>query len=373
MIIHFSIFGVILLCALAWEPSMRYNKLYCVFHNKRYDYKSYIFPWLITFGYIAFLTAMRSAMNDTSAYIRSFNDISGTWREIYEIMIGDGKDKAFDIVANLFKMFVSDDYHMWFAFFAAIESAIFIYVLRRESVSFFDSCFFFFSTTLYYNYFSMMRQWFAVLLLFAGSRLIKNKKTVAYIVLCIFAAQFHESAYLFIPIYFIVQGEAWSSKQNMILGAAVICLIFLNPLLSALQTALEGTTYDYAIDAMNNNAGSSGIRALIAAVPVVIAFMDRDKINAENKMINVCINMSVLNFLLNLLATFTSGLYVIRLATYTNVYNIILYPYLLNVTVSSYNRKIIKVCFYVSYLLFYCYQMTYQGAWGYYSNILGDF
>lgn len=42
-------------------------------------------------------------------------------------------------------------------------------------------------------------------------------------------------------------------------------------------------------------------------------------------MINICINMSMINFLLNVLATFTSGLYVIRLATYMSVYSLILY------------------------------------------------
>lgn len=62
-------------------------------------------------------------------------------------------------------------------------------------------------------------------------------------------------------------------------------------------------------------------------------------------MIHICINMSLINFLLNLLATFTCGLYVIRLATYTAGYSLILYPYLLNVTVSSRNRSALKVGF----------------------------
>ena len=57
---------------------------------------------------------MRSGMNDTSAYIHSFDLISGTWDEINEILSGAGKDKAFYVTANLFKMFVSDDYHAWY-------------------------------------------------------------------------------------------------------------------------------------------------------------------------------------------------------------------------------------------------------------------
>lgn len=373
MKIHFSILAVILGCALIWERPIKHHKLRCIYYGERYDYKSLLMPWLIVFGYIAFLAAMRSGMNDTSAYVQSFNNIPGTWESVAKIIDGDGKDKAFDVTANIFKMYISSDYHWWFAFFAIIESGIFIYVLRRESVSFLDSCYVFFATTLYYNYFSMIRQWFAVLLLFAGSRLIKERKTIPYIILCIVAAQFHNSAYLFIPVYFIVTGEAWSKKQNILILASVLALFFLNPILNAMQTSLEGTTYDYALDAMMSGSGSSIIRPIIAAVPVTIAFLYRSRIDKSNKMINVCINMSLINCLLNLLAAFTSGLYVIRLATYTAVYNLILYPYVLNVAVRGNDRKIIKTFFYIIYFLFYCYQMSYQGAWGYSSDILGTF
>lgn len=176
MIIHFSVLAVILVCALIWERPIRYHKLNSIYYGERYDYKSPLMPWLIVFGYIAYLAAMRSGMNDTSGYIQSFEHIPGTWDDVSRILDGDGKDKAFDITANIFKMYVSDDYHGWFGLFAAVESCIFIHVLRRESVSFLDSCFVLFATTLYYNYFSMMRQWFAVVLLFGGAIFIKEGK-----------------------------------------------------------------------------------------------------------------------------------------------------------------------------------------------------
>ena len=211
------------------------------------------------------------------------------------------------------------------------------------------------------------------MLLFGGAIFIKEGKTIPYILLCLFAAQFHNSAYLFIPVYFMVTGRAWSPKQNLIIIAAVVGLLFLRPILDAVESSLANSTYDYAVAAMNSDSGSSIIRPVIAAVPVVIAYIHRDRIDAGNKMIHICINMSLINFLLNLLATFTCGLYVIRLATYTAGYSLILYPYLLNVTVSSRNRSALKVGFYILYFIFYCYQMSHQGSWGYNSDILGVF
>ena len=134
---------------------------------------------------------------------------------------------------------------------------------------------------------------------------IKEGKTIPYILLCLFAAQFHNSAYLFIPVYFMVTGRAWSPKQNLIIIAAVVGLLFLRPILDVVESSLANSTYDYAVAAMNSDSGSSIIRPVIAAVPVVIAYIHRDRIDAGNKMIHICINMSLINFLLNLLATFT--------------------------------------------------------------------
>ena len=60
MIIHFSVLAVILVCALIWERPIRYHKLNSIYYGERYDYKSPLMPWLIVFGYIAYLAAMRS-------------------------------------------------------------------------------------------------------------------------------------------------------------------------------------------------------------------------------------------------------------------------------------------------------------------------
>ena len=84
MIIHFSVLAVILVCALIWERPIRYHKLNSIYYGERYDYKSPLMPWLIVFGYIAYLAAMRSGMNDTSGYIQSFEHNS-LWLDCYTI------------------------------------------------------------------------------------------------------------------------------------------------------------------------------------------------------------------------------------------------------------------------------------------------
>lgn len=372
MIIHLSILFVIVFASIIYRRNTVRQKLLCIEEGRDYaEIKGQFLPWLLVFGYIAILAGLRTAMNDTSVYVSSFQDTPGTWEAIIETIQSNGKDKGFSIAMNLFKRYISDNYHAWFLLFAIIESLAFIYILRRECIDFTSACFYFFASTLYYNYFSMMRQWFAVVILFAGSLLIKAKKPIWYILLCVLMAQFHTSAYLMIPVYFMVKGRAWSLMQMLILIGFSVAVVFLNPLLQSLGNALQGTTYDYVVESMQGGTGSSAIRIFIAAVPVVIAWLDRKRI--RGKMIEICINMSLLNLLLNILATLTSGLYVIRLATYTALYNIILFPYLLHFSFVGKNRVLIKALFYGLYLLFYFYQMSHQGAFAYRSDILGTF
>ena len=369
MIIHFSILGVILFASLIWEKRILEFTIPCVEQGKRY--KELLLPWALVFGYVAFLAAMRSNVNDTHAYIVSFQRLETSWQRFFEqiSLIGE-KDWAFDAVSILFKKFISENYHLWMAFYAIIESIAFCYVLRRNSVSLLDSSYFFFCSTLYYNYFSMMRQWFAVSVIFWASKFIKENKFIYYCIICVIVAQFHSSAYFMIPVYFIVRGKAWSKKQVGLISLFSAAILFLNPILKMMEEGLSGTTYDYAVSAMSSSSGSSGVRILIALVPVALAFIFKEEITDD--MINICVNMSLLNLLLNVLATFTSGLYVVRLATYFSVYNMVLYPYLLNVCLKD-SWRIVKPIFYIIYFFFYIYQMQHQSAFGYNSDILGIF
>ena len=151
MLINFSILGVIFITCFIFEKKNKKYALASIAKNE--PFKTQLFPWLIIFGYIAFLAAMRTNANDTGAYIRSFDALITSWQAFWNQVssAGEGKDWAFDAVNILFKMFISDNYHWWFALYAVIESLAFIYILRRYAVSILDACFFFFCSTLYYN------------------------------------------------------------------------------------------------------------------------------------------------------------------------------------------------------------------------------
>ncbi len=373
MLIHLSVLAVMIFVSLCFERRQRDWAI--TLSERKQPFKTSLLPWLIVIGYIVFLAAMRSRANDTRAYINGFNNLEPSTQAL-KICLSQaklGEDWAFNAVSILFKTYISENYHLWLGFYALVQGASLIYVLRRNAVSLWECLFFMFSSTIYGNFFTMMRQWTAITVLFACSELLTEKKYVKYIIACLIMAQFHASAIIMIPVCLLTQGKAWSKKQVAIIIGAFAGLIFLNPLLAFLENSAEGTTYDYAINAMNSDSGSSIVRAFIAVVPVILSYICKDEIDPKNKMINLCINMSLLNFLLNTVASFTSGLYVVRLSGYMNVFNLILYPYLLDVALVKKNMKFVKAFYYVFYLMFYFYQNIHQGSFFYASDILGTF
>ena len=87
----------------------------------------------------------------------------------------------------------------------------------------------------------------------------------------------------------------------------------------------------YVLEALQASRGSSPIRILINAIPVVIAFFGRKQIAlANNRLINMCVNMSMVTVIVYIVASMTSGIMTGRLPGYTMLFNFLLYPYLLN-------------------------------------------
>lgn len=369
MIIHYSILGVILFVSLLW------NKF--ALQKKQIDPKAKLSltPWLIIFGYIAFLAAMRTNFNDTFVYRTSFNDCIGGWENAVEALRTSDIKYAFtNFLQSIFKGYISDNYHAWFAFFAIVESIIYIYIYRRECNDIFVPCYYFFASTLYVNYFSMMRQWMAVSLMFMALIPFKEKKWIKFTLCCILAFLIHPSAIFGVVFYFLALGQPWKFKQTSILVVAAISLLFMNPILNSLDSSMDGTTYDYAIETMTTNSGSSPIRALIAIVPVVLSYVCRSEIASEDsKVLNISVNMTVFFFLLNLVASFTSGLYVVRLSTYVEPFVGIVYSYLLTRGLNPKWRRFVLFAFIVLYLAYYVYSMQHLGTGYYISDILGTF
>lgn len=137
-----------------------------------------------------------------------------------------------------------------------------------------------------------------------------------------------------------------------------------------LEEGLSDTVYSGYTEQFRNDDGQSIFNTLISAVPVGIAFWKRKDIEVLNDdKLNILINLTIFSFMLNVLATFTSGILIGRLPKYFVVFTFILYPSLFEKVFSEYDRMIIKPLCIVGYLLYALYYVISQGL-GYGSSVL---
>ena len=167
------------------------------------------------------------------------------------------------------------------------------------------------------------------------------------IIIILLAMTIHTSAMMMIPIALVVWFEPW--KKGILISFIVFVValfIFVN------------TTDMLNEEILKYDDGANPIRIVISAIPVVIAFVGRKKIeSANNPLINICVNMSVFTMLTFFVATFTNGVGTGRLPIYTGLFNLILIPYLAKNVFDEKISKNIKLFFVIFYIAYFFYSM----------------
>ena len=183
----------------------------------------------------------------------------------------------------------------------------------------------------------------------------------------------HQSALMMAPIFFFVQGKAWNWRMLVFVGAFMVLLLS-GGLDSFLESATETTAYAVDLQYVQEDSGAHPLRAVVPMVPVVMALIKIKEIRSSEavpKIITVCINMSVITAALYIASVLTSGIFVGRLPIYTEVYNLILIPWLIQ-NMYKKDQQLLTLGVYGGYLGWFLYQM--YVAWGglsYASEVLG--
>lgn len=334
--------------------------------NGEYETRARLWQAVILFGIVIFFCGLRSGIADTPAYIQEFNDAPSN---ILQLDINSvQKDKGYAVLEVLFKQFISDDYHLWLLLIACISGIAIMYTLFKYSVDFGMSFFLFIASTQFTWLINGMRQFVAVCLIFAAVSLLLERKWWQYILVVLLASTIHGTAVIMIPIYFIARWKPFSLKT--ILASVAIAVAGMN--IGKFEFLFENTQYEGYLDNVLGTAGMNNIRFLVAAVPVVIAIAGRKIIRSEgNKLIYVCVNMSCFYIAVQFAALFVGANYIGRIATYFNVYNLILLPWMIKNCFTKDSAKLVKLACIVCYCIYFYYQMAITWNLGYVSDILG--
>lgn len=339
-----------------------------------YESRTNLFMAIMAFSIIIFFAGMRSYVADTSAYINTFNQYP-LFSVAHDVIFdSSAREPGFIVFSILIKTYISQDYQVWLFIIATISGICIMYPLYKYSCNYGISLFLFMASCQFTWMFNGMRQFLVASILFACTPFILEKKPIPYIIIVLILSTFHKSALIMIPAYFIVDSEPWSKRSMLFIACIILAMMFTSQFTGLLDTVVENSDYATSIgEFKGNDDGTSPIRILVESIPIVIAFIYRDRIKEKlTPIVKISINMSLISsgvYIISKIAK--SGVLLGRLPIYFSLYNLLLLPWLINNTFEKNERRLINFFMIICYLGFFYYQM--KIAWngfGYESSIL---
>lgn len=221
--------------------SLTRKKIYCIFAGSL---------WILISGLRSLTVG-----SDTDSYYISYNsvkniNISELVDDIYGryILHQDIRDPGYNLFVKLTQI-ITKNYQVYLIIIAIIFMVPFIIWVIRESKNPIIS--FVLYSSLFYAFFSItgIRQTIATaMVVLIGDKLIKDKKLVAFIIICLLASTIHYSALIFLPFYFLSRIPVTKKSVCGWTFAIILAFIFRNQLKTVFIDLSGYTEYseDYA-------------------------------------------------------------------------------------------------------------------------------
>ena len=305
-----------------------------------------------------FWTGWRSnRFGDTSMYRSTFQKMPTGLSQMWEYVATRQKGKGFAVFEYLFKSVISRSDIAFFFLIALIQILCLVIIYRKYSRSYWMSMFMFVASTDYMLWMhNGMRQFLAAALIFLCIPMIAKRKYYQ-ICLCILAISLiHSSALIFLPFIFIVNGRAWNLRTIGFLISIILAVVFVDRVTGFISEAMENTEYEGDIIYLNDG-GANFFRVLFYSVPAIMSLVFRPYIDAaEDPLINICANLSIVAAGFYVFSFFTSGILMGAIPIYFSLANYILIPWLIEEVFERSSAMLINTVFVGVYSFFFYFQ-----------------
>lgn len=325
---------------------------------------------ILVFALIIFFIGMRSGVADTGAYISSYKALPDDIHDFdYE---AQDKDALFSYLSCLFKSVTKASYQYWLFSIALICGVAVARGIYKYSSCVWLSCYLFVATTDFTYMLNGMRQFIPMAILFCNADLVVEKKYIRYVLLTAILAQIHASAWFMLLLIPLSRFKPWSIWMFAIIAAGCVFAVNFDSFAETVDSVLENTQYSGIGETISNGNGSNVLRFFVSAVPPIIAFLARERVEKENsRLLNMIINCSVMGMTTMIISTFTFGILVGRVAAYFNIFNMVLLPWLVTNVFEKKNRRMVLFALLVLYGIYFYYQMCVAWHMFYVSEVLG--
>ena len=309
--------------------------------------------------YVTF-AGLRKTIGDTYFYMYSFENMPDN--NAVEIqMILDGNMFAF--IQNIIRNQTDDPQVLIFvcSAIALIPALIIIYFYCTPIEL---GIFMFFTYGYLGGMMDGMRQYMAAAIVLLGTKYlfsIKRGSIFKYAVFVIIAYFMHSSALMMMAVYIVVRRKAWEKSSYVLLFGSVVLAMGFDKILPSFLGALEETSYSgYAENGWFTNGvegGSSLFRPIVSAAPIVVAYLNKDRMKMLGHIGDILINMAFLNMAIYIVATY--NWIFARLAIYLSIYYIIFTAWVVSYAVKPKDKAVYVTGLVILFFL-YSRVMAYQ-------------
>lgn len=299
---------------------------------------------------------------DTKAYMKMFYSLPVNIGDAITYIRDCDKDPGFYIVSIIIKMLIGGNVRLYLCIIAAFQLIILALVMQKYSESFITGIFIFIASTDYLSWaFNGIRQFSAVVITFAACSSLFEKKYIKYCLLIALASVFHLSALMMIPIGLVALSRPWQIRTFLIIIALAFVLIYVGNVTDWLDDTLQGTQYENVVMEweMGKDNGTNPFRVLVYSVPAILSFVGLRYIReADDRVINIICNFSIIAEFIYLISMFTSGIFIGRLPIYCSLYGMeILLSWETKHLFSDNSSKIVNIIMVFAFALFYYFQI----------------
>ncbi|NOV00202.1 EpsG family protein [Paenibacillus planticolens] len=291
------------------------------------------------------IAGLRNNIGDTFFYMHSYRLNDFTWEQVKA-----EKDIGFGILQMILKSY-TDNPQLLIFLTALVTNVLIVYVLYKYSRLFEMSIYVYITSGLYIVSMNGVRQFLASAIAFAATKYLFAGNWKKYFLVVTIASTFHQSALILIPIYFIVRRKAWTSSTIIILFMAIFIILGYNVLSNALFAAIADSHYSEYKNFQEG--GANIIRVIVWCVPLIFAYLGRNKLREIFPYGDYVVNMSLLNFFV--MAVATQNWIFARFSIYFGLYNVILMSWIISLVVKR-HQKFMYYIILVLYLIYFYYE-----------------
>lgn len=309
----------------------------------------------------AFVTGQRFDYGDTISYLDYFNQAKPMDECLSSFSIGS--EWLYQFYMSFIHTYITISSRAFLEITSFITILPLMYFLYNYSGDLKFAFFLFVMTGCWDHSMNGLRQYLATAIIVAFFPLLAKRKWYLFLPIVFIVAQIHTSAYIFFLLYFIANTEACGKTTKFILTLGIL-MVITSPFTSGfVDNLLSNSDYGERYSGQEWAYSINLFRVLVSAVPVVLAFVNREVMKNKYKYYNTVFNMALFFAIFTMVGVF-SAVYA-RFNLYFEIFSVTLLVWNINEMSKNTKYRWIKTVACICYVLYFIYQMvfTYGMNW----------